>query len=195
MAMRIIEPCAASEYDRRGIEEAAGSIVGASLTAVRYFYPQFSSPQLTSYDGFDTILKGVELSSAEHVIAAMWWVEGAKEGLGFVVDPDGQFYNDEALQILDVSSESQWAPFRASRVVSAALSWHLPDDDLSNCVWAFRLNFASGRSVTVALGDVDEVSGTLTYQPDSVAAIFDEKVARRYRILASSESAWGSIIS
>jgi len=193
--MNIIEPCAAGESDRREIEHAARTMVGSSITAVRYIFPEFSSPQLTSYDGFDTVLKGVELSSPRHVIAAMWWMEGVKEGLHFVVDPYEEFYDDESLQLLDVTSESQWALIRASSVGSVALSWHVPDGDAPWFVWSFRLNFESGLSVTVALGDVDEVRGRLTYQPDSVAVIFDEIVARRYRILAGPESAWGSVLA
>jgi len=190
--MRIVEPCAASESNRTEIEHAAGAMVGTNLTAVRYIYPRFSSPQLTSHDGFDTVLKGVELSSPNHVLVAMWWMEGVREGLGFIVDPDEQFYDDEALQLVDVTSENRWTVIRASTPVSSALSWHLPDDEAPKCAWSFRLNFESGLSVTVALGDVDEAGVGLTYQPDSVAVIFDETVAQRYRILASSESAWGS---
>lgn len=125
----------------------------------------------------------------------MWWMEGVKEGLGFVVDPDEQFYDDEALQLVDVTSENRWAAIRASTPVSAALSWHVPDDEAPECVWSFRLNFETGLNVTVALGDVDETGATLTYQPDSVAVIFDKTVAQRYRIFASSESAWGSILA
>jgi hypothetical protein len=169
-------------------------MVGANLTRVRYIFPRFSS-QLISYDGFDTVLKGVELSSSKGVVAAMWWMEGVKEGLGFVVDPDEQLYEDEALQLVDVTAEDRWAAIRVSTPVSAALSWHRPDDEAPECVWSFRLNFESGLTVTVALGDVDETGATLTYQPDSIAVIFDKTVAQRYRIFASSESAWGSVLA
>ena len=54
------------------------SMVGESTTAVRYIYPRFSSPELSSYDGFDTVLKDIELSSAKHIVAAMWWMEASQ---------------------------------------------------------------------------------------------------------------------
>lgn len=190
--MKIIEPWSASESDRNQIERAAGALIGMYLTTIKYISPHFSTPRAgNSYAGFDTVLKGVELSSSSHALVAMWWMEGVKEGLGFVVDPDEQFYDDEGLQVVDVTHETQWAPMLKSAVVSSALSWHVPDDDAPKSVWSFRLDVNSGSSATIALGDVDENDGRLTYQPDSVAVIFDESIARRYRILASPESAWG----
>jgi len=194
--MKIIEPCAASASDRAQIERAAGILTGVDLKTIRYISPQFATSQAgNSYVGFDTVLKGVELSSASHVLVAMWWMEGAVEGLGFVLDPDEQFYADEGLHIVDVSRETQWAPMLKSALVSSALSWHLPNGDAPRCVWSFRLNVKSGRSVTIALGEVNESGDGLTYQPDSVAVIFDEPIAQRYRILASTEPAWGTIVA
>jgi hypothetical protein len=189
--MKIIEPWSASEAER-----AASILIGADLTTIRYISPQFSTPPVvTSYIGFDTVLKGVELSSPSHILVVMWWMEGVREGLGFVVDPDQQFYADEGMHVVDASHEAQWVPMLQSTVASSALSWQVPDDDAPRCVWSFRLNVRSGSSATIALGEADENGDRLTYQPDSVAVIFDETMARQYRILASSESAWGSVVA
>jgi hypothetical protein len=190
--MRIIKPWPDNKADLREIEQATSILIGAQLTSVRYVSPQFSA-SLTgnSYKGFDIVPKGVELRSPGHVFVALWWMQDIREGLGFVSDPDGQFYDDEGLQVADIPRDGSWAPILDSVVISSALSWQVPNDEAPLCVWSLRLNVESGSSVTIALGDIDE-TGALTYQPDSVAVIFDETIARGYWIPASSESAWGT---
>lgn len=191
--MNIINPWLDDKADLREIEKAASFLVGVPLMSVRYVFPQFSaSLAANSYKGFDTVSKGVELCSPGHVFVALWWMEGIREGLGFVTDPDGQFYDDEGLRVADVPYNAPWDPILNSVVVSSALSWQVPNDEAPPCVWSLRLSVESGSSVTIALGDIGETGSALTYQPDSVAVIFEETIARAYWIPASSESAWGT---
>lgn len=191
--MKIIKPWPDNKADLREIEQAASILVGAQLMSVRYVFPQFS-PSLTgnSYKGFDTVPKGVELCSPGHVLVVLWWMEGIREGLGFVTDPDGQFYDDEELRVAGLPSDAPWAPILNSVVVSSAVSWQVPNEEAPPSVWSLRLSVESGSSVTIALGDIDETGSALTYQPDSVAVIFEEAIARAYWIPASPESAWGT---
>lgn len=190
--MKVIEPWPESEVDLGQVRECLG-LVGASLERVRYVGSEFTVPELySSHAGFDTVLKGVELTCSSHVVAVMWMMEGVKEGLGFVLDPDRQFYEDESLRIVDVSHVRQWASLLHVPVLSCGTSWQVADDNAPRSIWSFRLSFIGGPSATIALGDLNE-RGILTYQPDSIAVIFDETISRSYQILASAETAWGDV--
>jgi hypothetical protein len=163
---------------------------------VRYVSPRSALPdRFTSFPRFDIVLKGVELGSSQHKLTAFWYMEGEKEGLGFAIDPDEQFYEDELLVVADVSAAAKWRPSLGPTLVSAAASWHIPDVESPRSLWSFTLNFESGQSVTLALGGHDEYAEGLTYQPDSVAVIFDEKLAHGYRIPASEVPASGTLIT
>jgi hypothetical protein len=191
--MKIIEPWLDNEFSMSRIKEALRVLAGEPLGRIRYVGSGFDVPELYSpYAGFDTVLKGVELTNSSHVVTVMWMMEGVREGLGFVLDPEEEFYEDESLHVIDVSHAPRWTSLLHVPVVSSGTSWHVSDDDAPKSIWSFRLSFGKEESVTIALGEVNELGSGLTYQPDSVAVIFDEAIARRYRILASSESAWGS---
>ena len=188
--MKIIEPWPDSEFGKRRVNEAVSVLFGMPLVGVRYFGSEFAAPALSSsHSGFDTVLKGVELTCSSHRLNVMWMIEGVREGLGFVVDPDQQFYEDEGLRAVDVSSELHWVPRLGVPVMSSGVGWQLSDDDAMRGIWSFSLGFGE-RSVTMALGEASETGIGITYQPDSVAVIFDESIARRYRIPASAEPAW-----
>lgn len=191
--MKIVEPWSDSEFSMSRIQEALNILVGQSLVGVRYAASKFLDSELySSYTGFDTVLKGVELASTSEPITVMWMMEGVREGLGFVLDPDQQFYEDESLRTLNLSNEPRWTPLFHQPVISTGVSWQVSDEDAPRSIWSVRLNFADQRSLTIALGAVNDLNTGPTYQPDSIAVIFDETIARRYRVLASDESAWGS---
>lgn len=191
--MKLIEPWSDSEFSMRRIQEVLNILVGKSLVRVRYAASKLAVPELySSYTGFDTVLKGVELASSSELVTVMWMMDGVREGLGFALDPDQQFYEDENLHTLDLSNEPRWMSLLHQPVISAGVSWQVSDEDAPSSIWSFRLNIGDQRSLTIALGEVNELGTGPTYQPDSVAVIFDETIARRYRILASAESAWGS---
>jgi len=60
-------------------------------------------------------------------------------------------------------------------------------------LWAARLQFASGASTVVALGEVDSL-GKPRYFPQQLVVIFDERIAREYGGEGSVESSWGTVI-
>jgi hypothetical protein len=191
--MKLVEPWSDSEFSMGRIRAVLSVLVGKSLKRVRYAASEFAIPEVySSYTGFDIVLKGVELTTSSEVVTVMWMMDGVREGLGFVLDPDEQFYEDENLHTLDMSNEPRWTSLLHQSVSSTGASWQISDENAPRSIWSFRINFRNGRSVAIALGESNELSTGLIYQPDSVAVIFEEPIARRYRILASAEPAWGS---
>ncbi len=123
-----------------------------------------------------------------------WQMEGLNEGLRIEVQAGaGHAYRDIFHRRVATSSVPPWPNVVASEIQNLALSFHAPCDGCPRTLWAARLQFASGASAVVALGEVDSL-GKPRYFPQQLVVIFDERIAREYGGEGSVESSWGTVI-
>ncbi|WP_253890908.1 hypothetical protein [Actinokineospora diospyrosa] len=122
------------------------------------------------------------------VLEVRWEMRGLNEWLGVGLFIAGDLPASDPDDFVDVSGLPEWHPLLGVPIVGAARSSHVPNEGCPDEVWALRLDFSSGASAVLALGEM--VDGHLGYLPDSLVAIFDEAEARNYRLPSSRQSAW-----
>jgi hypothetical protein len=192
--MKIVLPWAFDESERLAIERSARSVIGSTIARVRYLLPYSSDVnERIARPGYDVADMGVEFTAVDgSVFTTLWFMEGEKEGLGFVLEPTPEYYASRWLKVLDVTSAPEWTQFSMSPIVAVALARDVPNEGMPIAVWSLRLAVGSGLVAVVALGDDDgRPEGQLRYQPDNVLVIFDAEVALRYKAVESGNSAWG----
>lgn len=136
---------------------------------------------------------GVELIMADGPIGLIWLMEGVKEGLALVLGEPIDLPRGGPAKKLPATQFTEWQN-RLGEITTIGLAWHFPDEAAPQTIWSWRLGIRNGTNVTISLGEWKAGTGNLTYQPDNVVVIFQEDIARRYRIPASEEPAWGSPI-
>jgi hypothetical protein len=147
------------------------------------------------FAGFDEVDMAIELWMADgDVFSALWRMEGYNEGLSFgrgtaqarglTVPPSG----------IDVTASPRWQGFRGLRIVGTRFAWHIPNEGCPEAIWSVLIDFEGRTPIVIALGVTDR-DGRITYQPDGLVAVFDDRVAGSYRIPASSTSALGLVPS
>jgi hypothetical protein len=131
---------------------------------------------------------GVELHWEAGDTELKWMMAGEREGLAVVFDQTSADLSKDQTKSAPVPDETRWRRAFGAVVVAVGVSWHRPSADLE-AIWAVRLEFSSGQSIVVALGEWRD--GKLQYIPDQLVVIFDAAIARSYYIPAGEEPAWG----
>ncbi len=188
--MKYVRPWATTTSERRHIVSSLTSLRGSSIRAIHYLVPTPLIGEVWSYEGFDVVPGGVAIEADPASICVIWRMDDQLgEGLEVILGDDYRtFAADEELE---VSPRIEHAPLTELTVEEIGVAWHDVDQSRSlQAMWSFRLSSATAH-VTFALGTVDVDSSELTYQPDSVAVIYDESKARQYRPPASTMAAWG----
>lgn len=175
----------------RMFETLAARLVGQIVSAV-YYQPVSDGewPDGHRHDSvheIDIALK-FSLVSGESLVVR-WEMQGLNEGLGVGLFGDANAEVFKGVDFIEVSETPEWQPLLGASITHAVGAFHVPNEGCPEALWAMRIDFSSGRSAVVALG---EMSGDgLGYLPDGLVAIFDEAEARDYRIGSSAQSAWG----
>jgi len=186
---QVVTPWAGTPDERRTVEARLRGMVGRSLRGVNYLDPDTSDPwRIKAHPGFDAASMGVELHWEASDTELKWMMEGELEGVGVVFDQTPADLSKDRTKSAPVPDETRWRRAFGAVVVAVGVSWHRPAADLA-AIWAVRLEFSSGQSIVVALGELRD--GTLQYIPDQLVVMFDAAIARSYVIEAGGEPAWG----
>jgi hypothetical protein len=171
------------------VESRLRGMVGRSLRRVNYLDPGTAKPwRVKAYPGFDGASMGVELHWEASANELKWMMEGEREGVAVVFDQTPADLSKDRTKSVPVPDEARWRRTYGTVVMAVGVSWQRPTADV-DAVWAVRLEFSSGQSIVVALGEWRD--GTLQYIPDQLVVIFDAAIARSYGIEAGGEPAWG----
>jgi hypothetical protein len=159
---------------------------------VNYLDPETADPwRIKAHPGFDGASMGVELHWEASANELKWIMEGEREGLAVVFDQTPEDLSRDRTKSMPVPDETRWRKAYGAAVMAVGVSWHRPTADVE-AIWAVRLEFSSGQSIVVALGELRD--GTLRYIPDQLVVIFDAAIARSYVLEAGGEPAWGQNI-
>jgi hypothetical protein len=192
--VNVILPWANTPNDEIVIKSHARTLVGETLTGAAYLLPASSDEtHRVARPGFHEASMGVELMMADGPVGLIWLMEGVKEGLALVLGEPIDLPRGGPAKKLPATQFTDWQN-RLGEITTIGLAWHVPEEAGPRTIWSWRLGIRNGRSVTIALGEWRAEAGNLTYQPDNVVVIFQEDIARRYRIPASDEPAWGNPI-
>jgi hypothetical protein len=103
-----------------------------------------------------------------------WAQSGSDEGLAL------QFNSDVPSEWVwnEVRTEPGWASIIGSELIAIDLFWHHAESVASKTVLGIRFRLSSGRSVTIALGEIYE--DQLSYIPDNLVVAFADSVATTY---------------
>lgn len=181
----------ATDYESRSEVrlEVASLLEGFQFGAVEYLMPEgLADSVLTVGSGFEHAESGVVLIGADGQCRTIRWSQnGFDEGLW--VGAGGP--TDDGAWVPDVKSVGvlSWARRGLGNgVVRVVPVWQEVGDSRYS-IWSIRLELTVG-AVVVALGERSFETGRPTYIPDCVLVIFDEEVARQYKPLANTCSAW-----
>lgn len=177
------------------------SIRDSVVTGMSYFVPHAFANDVWQFEDFDVVPGGVLLIARPEPIFIVWHMDDLYgEGIALI---HGEEYADWITDLNLVEAAVDDCPRRIRGLLNMplsliAVSWQeapLKAAESSDwrTVWACTLG-AAGTTITFALGATDDAGDNLTYQPDSVAVIFDADRARRYRPPAATSSAFGQTI-
>lgn len=114
-----------------------------------------------------------------------WRLDGVDERLAV------EWGSDAEVEAGVVSSAAgDWHGLIGEAIDGLRVSTHVSDESLPPSIWAITLECRDRRSVTIALGELDE-NDKPVYLPDSIVLIFDRNEAKSFRPPAAIESAWG----
>lgn len=120
-------------------------------------------------------------------IAISWFQFDTLEAIGIL---DGESYVGVGGEVLDGSQREAWRKHIGETITEVGVSWHDSGEGAPESLWALRLGFATG-SVVIALG---ELAPELKYIHDSIVVMFDESMARSWRLPHVELSAWGETL-
>src|ERR1700674_4290433 len=186
---QVVTPWAGTPDERRTVESRLRGMVGRFLRRVNYLDPDTADPwRIKAHPGFDAASMGVEFHWDAGANELKWMMEGEHEGVAVVFDQTPADLSKDRTKSVPVPDETHWRRAYGAVVMAVGVSWHRPSADV-DAIWAVRLDFSSGQSIVVALGELRD--GTLQYIPDQLVVIFDTAIARSYLIAAGGEPAWG----
>lgn len=163
------------------VSSIGGLAVGRSLRSVRLVGPFVAGPVDEAREVAD-----VELDLGGAFLRFGWRLDGVDERLVF------EWGSDSEVQDGVVSDAAgDWHGLIGDEIAGIRMSTHISDESLPPSIWAITLECRERRSVTIALGELDE-SDKPVYMPDSIVLIFDQREAESFRPPAAIESAWGT---
>lgn len=185
----VVMPWAGTPDERRSVESRLRGMVGRSLRRVNYLDPDTSDPwRIKAHPGLDAASMGVELHWKAGDTEVKWMMEGEREGLAVVFDQTPADLSKDRTKSAGLPEQTRWRRAYGAVIMAVGVSWHQPTADLA-AIWAVRLEFSSGQSIVVALGEWRD--GTLQYVPDQLVVVFDAAIARSYVVPTGEEPAWG----
>jgi len=190
--MNWMAPWPVDESERRVLVDRLAGLRGQRIHAVRYLIPSSSDDFSVGIRGDShEISMGIELETRESIVSSfVWKMEGVCEGLAVGISSAAGVDRGALVRAFDVTLLDPWQLRSGSAIVEVGAAWHVPAEGCRTTLWSVRLTFESGAGVTICLGEQRAGVG-LCYMPDSIVAIFDESVARSFRIPASDTTAWG----
>jgi hypothetical protein len=128
------------------------------------------------------------LVSTESVTLVLEWCIRSYDEFLNVLDSPDQGAAAAVNDVVDVTGVPQWSALVGSVIAGFGMATQQSEAG-HELPWAVRIDVEHGASVVVGLG---ELRGAIpSYQPDNLVVIFEPEMARSYRVLDSSQSAWG----
>lgn len=162
-------------------------VVGARLRAVRYStLPDLAEEKFVRFGDVHDVSMGVEFATdGGGVFTASWVTEDLDARLEVAAGPISERFPGRDLPALDAAAW-EWQELLGRALVEVtSLSGLRPLDEGLTQV-GVRLGFDNGRTVTVALGEVDS-DGEPTYSVDNLVVLFDPTAAQRYATSLTEE--------
>ncbi|MFI6680463.1 hypothetical protein [Kribbella sp. NPDC050470] len=158
-------------------------MVGQHVTQVYYK----GSTEISQCASIHEVDQAVVISTESTTTTVEWRIDNFVEFLSVTDSADGAAttaINDA----VEMTQGPPWSQLLGSAVTGFGVATQ-PSEAGDVLLWALRMDFGSGASVVVALGDLQDAAPR--YQPDSLLVISDPEMARYYEVLGATESAWG----
>jgi len=177
--------------DQRRLNTIAGVLKGSEVSRITYAIPAEGPwPSGRAQNNVHEIDDGVELLTPGDGVVVRWAMSGRVEGLSVELLSEASYHPDHALiRRLDVSEFTQWQPFLGRPLFLRGIATHVPDGTDRATIWSLRFESSGEAKVVIALGEWTRAGPE--YLPDTLVAIFDEAIARSFRIPDNPISAWG----
>jgi hypothetical protein len=181
-------------FDVESTSDVLRSLVKTSLREVYYLHSAGgTTPPLDDAARVHEAPYGVRLVTSRSVpITLTWLMEGDCEALVAVEGSGEDVGIIDLVDAHDVSVSPRWRRFLGPAVTKAGMSWHRAPLECPATPWACRLEFGDQGGFVAALAET--YGGTLEYQPDNVAVLFDRRDAEALRCYGGDHSSWGADI-
>jgi hypothetical protein len=178
--------------DEERLLATAHDLLGRRLARVRY--RTLEDIGLVAFPTFHDVFDSVAIELDDGRVLVMGWVMPSGEwyGTSFHIETDPPI--TEGQVEVDVSATAEWQPLLGQAVETVAVAWHENDAGKPDTVYSIRLGLAGGRSVVVALGEV-EADDTIGVSADNLVVVFDPARALSFRPPAAFEDAYGHVIA
>lgn len=163
------------------------TLIGFTIRSVQYLVPEsMDLDSIGQFEGFDQAEAGIVLRGDDSEIHLRWAQEGFTESLWVgASSPGADLWSPHVRR---VTVGGIWEAFTGFPIEKIAEGW-LPLEGDRESVWSLCVR-VNGRFFAIALGEIDHESGTPTYIPDCVVAIFNGDTGRSYHPWAGVASAW-----
>jgi hypothetical protein len=175
-----------------GYADILRAMVGHRLVRVEYKIAS-NPPMGAEWSGRGAVHEvdhAVLLSTDSMTVALEWRIRDYDEFLG-VVTPPSEGASAAVTDVVDVTGRRQWLTFLDRTIAGFGVATYSSGGG-HMLPWAIRMGVEGGAAVVVGLGEMRD--NTPVYQADNLLVIFEPEMARSYRVIASSDSAWGNDI-
>jgi hypothetical protein len=178
-------------FDVESTAAVLRSLVKKSLREVLYLYSAGGTmPALGDTSRIHEVPYGVRLVTSQSIPTTLTWLmEGDCEALVAVEGSGEDVGITDLIEAHDVSASPRWRPLLGPAITNAGMSWHRATLGCPPTPWACRLEFGDQGGFVAALAETHR--GSLEYQPDNVAVLFDRRDAEALSCYGGDHSSWG----
>jgi hypothetical protein len=181
-------PVIRADVDRVSAIERA--LVGSRIVSIEYCQTAHGGLLDLPVQACHEVDLDIFLTTPNGIVDLTWDRDDLVEGLSISI-PKQVATGVESKKIA-VSGSPQWLPLIGQEIFNVAFGWQVSESGCPESLWSLRVDFATGGSVVVALGELD--SGLMPrYFPDSLLVIFDKQIAQTYEHLGAIGNAWGGL--
>lgn len=165
-------PLRRDSFDR--VHDGLRSLLGRPLTRVEYAAPAevaaaVESTGLLHDGGF-----AVQLAFGGPAVRVDWAQLGFDEGVAVQLDEP----LPATWMLVEHQPDWVWSKAENSTLEQVEVVWHRPGDPSVEVALGLAFRLSRGFVVAVTVGEV--VDGGLSYLPDELVVVFDERVAQEY---------------
>jgi hypothetical protein len=196
------------EADSGRLRADALSLVGRRIVAVHYYNPDYWAesglvwPASAAVGLVDQVEEAVALVLDDGRALVAVWVHAWRIGLDVHIESADDGIS--GISETDVSNVSEWRQVQGRPIEAVGVAWDIPHGEppygipgFPDVVWkslfAIRLSFVDGGSVSIALGQGED--GAMKPYPHSLLVIHQESLARSFGRAANESGAFGDTIA
>lgn len=167
--------------------QVASVLLATRIAGVNYWCLEVEPFIGHASDGTDVHeVIAVDLALSNGMLLRITWAQlGEREGLFLEMDPVGA--PGLVAARVTASEMPPWVDLIGEELIEIRMASQQAAD--GKLLWSLGADFAGGKSVTVALGEVTE-SG-VAYVPDSLVVLHGEEAPSEYRVQSATTSAFG----